>query len=159
MNLILWRHADANPGSPDLARELTKKGERQAAAMAAWLKPFLSKRVKILSSPARRTVQTADALGLPYDICDDLAPEADETQILRACRWPGARGEGDKKETIIVVGHQPSLGRAAAMLLTQAPADWTLRKGAIWWFSSRAQEGDANAILKAAMSPDLLDAK
>jgi phosphohistidine phosphatase len=127
--------------------------------MAVWLKSFLPKRVKVLCSPACRTRQTADALGLPYDVCDDLAPEADEAQILRACDWPGASGQDEKKETIIAVGHQPSLGRAAALLITQAPADWTLRKGAVWWFSSGAEEGDANAILKAAMSPDLLGVK
>ena len=31
MNLILWRHAEAEDGSNDLARALTSKGQRQAA--------------------------------------------------------------------------------------------------------------------------------
>ncbi|MGB6053615.1 MAG: histidine phosphatase family protein, partial [Burkholderiaceae bacterium] len=37
MELILWRHADAEPGEPDLERALTAGGRRQAAKMAAWL--------------------------------------------------------------------------------------------------------------------------
>ena len=42
MELILWRHADAEPGDPDLARRLTSKGQKQAERMAAWLGPRLS---------------------------------------------------------------------------------------------------------------------
>ena len=37
MDLILWRHAEAEPGAPDHGRRLTPKGEKQAARMAAWL--------------------------------------------------------------------------------------------------------------------------
>ena len=40
MDLILWRHAEAEEatdGMEDLARALTPKGEKQAARMGAWL--------------------------------------------------------------------------------------------------------------------------
>jgi len=37
MQLILWRHAEDEAGS-DFVRALTRKGNRQAAQMAAWLK-------------------------------------------------------------------------------------------------------------------------
>src|SRR3974390_2245397 len=153
MNLILWRHADAHPGSSDLARELSKKGERQAAAMATWLKAFLPEQAKIPCSPARRTRQTADALGLPYEVCDDLSPDTDEEKILRVCDWPGEADTDSEEKTIVVVGHQPSLGRVGALLMTQAANDWTLRKGGVWWFGNRGREGDNEVILKAAMSP------
>ena len=62
MDLILWRHAEAEDGVPDGERALTKKGHKQAAAMAAWLKERLPKRVRILASPATRAQQTAAAL-------------------------------------------------------------------------------------------------
>jgi phosphohistidine phosphatase len=153
MNLILWRHAEAKPGSPDLARDLTKKGERQAAAMARWLQRYLPKHVKILVSPSNRTRQTADALGLPYEICEDLAPEKNAKQFLQACGWPGA------DETIVVVGHQPTIGQAAALIMTQSEANWTLKKGAAWWISNRVRGEQSETILKAAMSPDMLDMK
>ncbi|MEO7547467.1 MAG: histidine phosphatase family protein, partial [Ramlibacter sp.] len=40
MDLILWRHAeaeDAPEGGDDLDRALTSRGEKQAARVAAWL--------------------------------------------------------------------------------------------------------------------------
>ena len=37
MDLILWRHAEAEPGEPDLGRRLTAKGIQQAERMAKWL--------------------------------------------------------------------------------------------------------------------------
>ena len=37
MDLILWRHAEAEVGSDDLARRLTVRGAKQARQMAAWL--------------------------------------------------------------------------------------------------------------------------
>src|SRR5436190_21449722 len=37
MDLILWRHADAEPGEPDIGRRLTAKGLKQAERVAAWL--------------------------------------------------------------------------------------------------------------------------
>ncbi len=36
MELILWRHAEAEPGEPDLGRRLSAKGEKQARRMAEW---------------------------------------------------------------------------------------------------------------------------
>jgi len=43
MDLILWRHAEAEDagGKPDLERNLTRHGRKQAARMAEWLKPRL----------------------------------------------------------------------------------------------------------------------
>ena len=41
MDLILWRHAEAEDGvgKPDTERELTKRGRKQAERMAEWLRP------------------------------------------------------------------------------------------------------------------------
>ena len=70
MNLILWRHADAedahdstHEGSHgDLARALTKRGRQQARQAAAWLDARLPDRFTVLASPATRAVETAAAL-------------------------------------------------------------------------------------------------
>ena len=62
MELILWRHAEAEDGIPDSARELTDKGRKQADLVAAWLKPRLPKNTRIIVSPTQRTQQTASAL-------------------------------------------------------------------------------------------------
>ena len=58
MDLILWRHAEAEPGVPDLERALTVKGQKQARRMGEWLASQLSENCRILVSPALRTLRT-----------------------------------------------------------------------------------------------------
>ena len=67
IELVLWRHAEAEDGSPDLNRALTRRGQAQAAAMAEWLRPRLPDRVRIFASEARRSQQTAAHLGKHAD--------------------------------------------------------------------------------------------
>ena len=71
MDIILWRHADAEDGADDLARRLTAKGEAQAAAMAKWLRRHLPADYVVLASPARASARPVrrptrvDGPGLP----------------------------------------------------------------------------------------------
>lgn len=146
IELLLWRHADAEDGIPDAGRALTKKGLKQAKQVAAWLKPRLPGDCLILVSPAKRAQQTAAALGLPYTTERRIGVQANIADIVAACGWP--RREG----AVLVVGHQPTLGRLAARLLAGEQADWSIKKGALWWFADRAGE----VVLRAVVSPDLL---
>ena len=69
MDLIFWRHAEANElqdGGEDIDRALTTRGEKQAARMASWLDRHLPEGARIISSPARRCEQTVLALGRKY---------------------------------------------------------------------------------------------
>lgn len=150
MDLILWRHAEAEPGEPDLGRRLTSKGLKQAERMAAWLEPRLPDTTRILVSPAARTQQTALALGRKFKVVDEIAPGASAAAVLAAAGWP------DGRETVLVVGHQPTLGEVAATLLTGDAAGWSLRKGAVWWLSNRNRDGDSAVVLKLAIGPDLV---
>jgi len=150
MELILWRHAEAEDSSPDLARVLTKKGRNQASRMADWLNPRLPQPVRILMSPAMRAVQTAQALGRSCEEDTALAPSATVDNILAAADWPGADG------CVVIVGHQPTLGQAAVRLLTGQGGDIAFRKGGIWWFQSRVREQEVQILLKAVVSPDWL---
>jgi len=70
VQLILWRHAEAEDagGKDDLARELTKKGHRQAERMAKWLKPRLEGDWRILVSPSKRTLQTVAPLNHDFAV-------------------------------------------------------------------------------------------
>jgi phosphohistidine phosphatase len=149
MDLILWRHADAEEGSPDAERRLTAKGKRQAAKMAEWLSDRLPRDARVLCSPARRARQTAAALGDRFEVVAALDTGAQARELLAACGWPGKAG------TVVAVGHQPTLGEAAALAVTGKAAAWSLRKGAIFWLESRAR-GGADVVLRAALSPDLL---
>jgi phosphohistidine phosphatase len=150
MDLILWRHAEAEPGEPDLGRRLTSKGLKQAERIAAWLEPRLPDTTRILVSPAARAQQTALALGRKFRTVDEIAPGASAASLLSAAGWPDAR------EPVLVVGHQPTLGEVAAMLLAGDGASWSVKKGAVWWLSNRTRDGDAGVVLKLAIGPDLV---
>lgn len=147
MDLILWRHAEAEerrPGLPDARRRLTPKGEKQARRMAKWLRKRLPKDTRILVSPTERTQMTAHALGLPFEIEERIGPDADADDVLKAAGWPAGAG------AVLVVGHQPTVGRVAALVMTGKEADWAIKKGAVWWLSP----GGEAAILRATLSPN-----
>jgi phosphohistidine phosphatase len=148
MDLILWRHAHAEEGYPDLARSLTAKGHKQAQTMAKWLKPRLPKDLSILVSPATRAQQTAQALGSEYQTIKQIAPGASYTAIVEAAGWP--RGKG----AVMIVGHQPTLGETVAWLLCGEPAEWHIKKGAVWWLARRDDVGPV--VVRAVISPDLV---
>ena len=59
MELILWRHADAELGQPDSERRLTDKGHKQAARMAKWLAERLPEDYVVMASPAVRAQRQA----------------------------------------------------------------------------------------------------
>ena len=152
MQLILWRHAEAEDPGPggDLARELTRKGRRQAEAMAAWLRPRLEGDWRVLASPAARAVQTATPLGRDYEVRPRLDPAGRAEDYLREAGWP------DGPDTILV-GHQPTLGEVAAMLMGRR-GDIAVKKGAIWWFVARERGGGRETVLKAVIDPGMLSA-
>jgi phosphohistidine phosphatase len=153
MELVLWRHADAEVGPADLKRELTDKGRRQASRVAKWLRPRLEGDWVILVSPAARAKQTADALDVDYDVRLTLGPLETEDALIREVGWPAG------ERNVIVVGHQPTLGRVAARFLSGHRGDLTMKKGSIWWFSSKIDDevGQGETLLRAVIAPDFLD--
>lgn len=150
MEFILWRHAEAADTAPDLDRALTDKGRKQAARMADWLTPRLAQDVQILVSPAVRTLETARALGRGYRQVPALAPGASVEDVLTVAGWP------DAAYPVLIVGHQPTLGRVAMQLLAGQPGDLAVKKGAIWWFQSRERAGQLQVVLRAVAAPDWL---
>lgn len=150
MDLILWRHADAEDGMPDAARKLTSKGEMQAEYMAAWLKAHLPADACVLVSPAKRAQQTARALTESFQTARGIDVGADASAVLAAAGWPDAKG------AVVIVGHQPTLGRVAALLLAGAEAEWVVKKGGVWWLSNRVRQDERQTVLRAVMSPEFL---
>jgi phosphohistidine phosphatase len=150
MELILWRHAEAEPGEPDEGRALTAKGHKQAWKMAEWLDRNLPNTCRILVSPTRRTVQTAEALGRKFKIHPGLAPEATAQDILTIANWPEGR------EPLLIVGHQPTLGRAAALILAGSEQEWSIRKSTALWIAQKDRGDTSTNYIKAVMAPDLL---
>jgi len=148
MDLILWRHAEAEDREPDLARELTAKGRKHADRVGQWLDGQLPEHARILVSPAARAQQTAEGLRRKFRTVQELAPSTSPAAVLAAIEWP------DGHDTVVVVGHQPTLGRLAALLVGGADADWSIRKGALWWLASRDREGGTGVLLRCVMSPE-----
>ena len=150
MELILWRHAEAEDGFPDEERALTPRGVEQAKKMAAWLKTHMPQDIKILVSPAKRAQQTASALELPFTTVNELAPGASPQTLLSLANWDKTKG------AVLIVGHQPSLGTAAAVAMTRKMHYWCVKKGSIWWLASRIRAEEEQAIIRAIITPDLL---
>lgn len=150
MELILWRHAEAEPGEPDLGRRLTAKGIQQADRMAAWLDRHLPASARVIVSPADRAQQTALALKRKFKVMHELAPGASPKSVLDAAGWP------DAHEPVLIVGHQPTLGEVAALLLSGQEGAWSVRKGALWWLSNRVRDGLATTVVKAVIGPDFV---
>ncbi|MBV8618965.1 MAG: histidine phosphatase family protein [Curvibacter sp.] len=153
MDLILWRHAEAEEGVgpiEDLNRGLTPKGEKQAMRMAGWLDRQLPDGLRMLCSPARRTEQTALALGRKYKLRAELLPGGTPADLLELVQWPRQKG------AVLVVGHQPMLGQTISQLLGLAESECAVRKGAVWWLRYRERLGVAQTVVVTVQTPDLL---
>ena len=150
MDLILWRHAEAEEGGPDLARALTGKGRKQAARVAEWLMQRLPAKFTLLASPAKRAQQTAQALEAKIRTVEKLAPGASVADVLHAAGWPDGDG------VVLVVGHQPDLGAVVAHLLAGAKDSWSLKKGGLWWLRNRSRDEAEQTVVRAVVSPELL---
>ena len=150
MELILWRHAEAEPHDPerDLERALTPKGLRHAARMGAWLDRKLAPDCRVLVSPAVRCVQTVEALGRRYKVLDALRPDSSAEAIIEAAGWPNHR------QPTMIVGHQPLLGQVASLLICGAKQDWRVRKAAVFWIEHK--ESDGLPYIRLVAGPDVI---
>lgn len=153
MDLILWRHAEAEEapdGGDDLARALTSRGEKQAARMAVWLDRQLPEGLRVLASPSRRTEQTASALGRKFKMRAELLPHGSAQELLELAQWPTAKG------AVLVVGHQPVLGQTIAQLLGLKATECAVRKGSVWWLRQRQRLDHRQTVLLAVQSAEFL---
>ena len=153
MDLIFWRHAeafDALEGQDDLSRTLTPKGEKQAIRMSQWLDRQLPEGIRVMSSPAVRCEQTVKALGRKVKYKSELLPNASLDDLLVTAGWP------DSKMSVLIVGHQPVLGKAVAYLLGIPGGECSVRKGAVWWLRSRVRDGDTQTVVVSVQTPELL---
>jgi phosphohistidine phosphatase len=156
MDLVLWRHAEAydlpEPWDEraDLARELTPRGVKQATRMAAWLDRQLPENTKIFTSPAVRADQTARTLQRKYKSRTELMPSAGYADLLSVAQWPTCEC------TVLLVGHQPSLGALVAHVLGFETKLCAVKKGAVWWLRARERAGQFETVLVTVQTPEYL---
>ena len=153
MDLILWRHAEAQQPEgqmSDLERALTRRGQRQARHMAAWLERQLPEGTRIFVSPAARTVQTVQALERKFEPRNELLPGATPDALLQLAGWPST------KRPVLIVGHQPTLSQTIARLLGMAEPVCAVKKGSLWWLRTRERDGAVQTALVTVQTAELL---
>lgn len=158
-NLIIWRHAEAEDvreTDVDMHRALTKRGRKDALKMARWLNAHIPKEAEVLCSPARRCLETADALnqGLKsprkrdIEIVDYLGLDSPVEEIIEHVV------NDDSSKTLVLIGHQPNLGQLVAALLGMHEYACVIKKGAVWWLRQRLVDGELQTYLYTVQNPD-----
>ena len=153
MDLILWRHAEAiepDLDEMDMHRRLTPRGEKQATRVAAWLDRQLPDGARVWVSPAKRTQQTAEALGRKFKTSELIRADASVEQLLELVQWPLGKG------CVLVIGHQPTLGQVLANLLELQANDFPVKKGSLWWLRYRERETGDRTVVVTVQSPEFL---
>ena len=155
MDLLLWRCAEtAKPDDPDvgdtLKTPLSERGRKRSQKIARWLRDHQPKGLQVFASPATATVEMARMVCRKSQVDRRLGPDAGAADVLGVIGWP------DEHPAALVIGHQPALGAIASLLLAGAEAQWTVKKGAIWWFSNRTRAGETQTVLRAVLSPEML---
>ncbi|HXM51408.1 MAG TPA: phosphohistidine phosphatase SixA [Pyrinomonadaceae bacterium] len=121
MKMFLVRHGTAeslSPGESDADRLLSPIGQREVTLVANYLASTCGRNPHIWASPLRRARQTAERIGEltttdEIKIANLLVPEANPVEFAN---WLGELAAASD-QSIVVVGHQPALGRAVAGLL------------------------------------------
>ena len=155
MNLLLWRHAEAEALGNDLARELTVKGKEQARKMAQWINIHFYQDYICWVSQAKRTQQTAFFLTENMIINSKLNPGVDVQKII------GELAKLKSDTNLILVGHQPWIGKLALCLINRShyPDNYvSFKKANIWWLENKDGFNHSSTFfhLKAVLSPALL---
>lgn len=132
MKVILFRHGpagrrDLSRWPDDLARPLTSRGEartRESARGLARLEPDVS---VILTSPLERARATArvvqDVIGTGKpEVLEALAPGSSYRKLIETLATRAS------DETLLLVGHEPDLGKLVGTLVFGAPAALPLKK-------------------------------
>ena len=73
------------------------------------------------------------------------------TMVLAAIGWP------ELERPTLIVGHQPTLGGIAALVLAGQHSTWSIRRSALWWFKRRQRHGHVETVLRVVLDPELLD--
>ena len=126
MRLYIVRHAIAaphgTPGIPDDDRPLTEEGIKKMRQAAAGLRSLDYIPELILSSPLIRARQTAEILleafgkGIELKILPALAPSGIRRELYQAIASYEKR-----LKSLMLVGHQPSLGEIAGEIIGGTP--------------------------------------
>jgi len=77
-------------------------------------------------------------------------PDAPYAHLLQVAQWP------DADTTVLLVGHQPSLGSVIAHTLGLEAAHCAVKKGAVWWLRTRERAGQIETVIVTVQTPEYL---
>jgi phosphohistidine phosphatase len=130
MRVILFRHGPARNHAAnyedDSKRPLTARGAAKTRRAARGLARIERSVTAVWTSPYTRADQTArmvaEALGSPLEQVEELTPAGSQRKLLEALARLGA------SDTVVLVGHEPYLGKLATSLLFGAALALPLKK-------------------------------
>ena len=123
LRLIVVRHAKSNwddPMTGDHERPLAPRGQKAAAAVAAWLGSRGFRPQTVLCSDARRTRETWEALDQGLDGSPEVRFLPALYQAACSTILDIVRQEATGSP-VMVIGHNPGLGSFAAQLPEEPP--------------------------------------
>jgi phosphohistidine phosphatase len=114
MKIFLVQHADAVPKETDPGRPLSEKGKAQAKRAAEFLRKMPFYPEVILHSDKKRSIETAEVIcfalgGVKMELRKGIAPNDDIEELRKEIM--------SLKKSVMIVGHQPFLGKLASALL------------------------------------------
>jgi phosphohistidine phosphatase len=137
MILYILRHASAgsrrhNP-LLDRKRALDKEGKQQCLLIGAYLNATGVSFDAILSSPLKRSLQTASLVATEIGFEQKIAVDPSLEPTGRFSDFETMLGNHATQENVLVVGHNPNIAQFAGTLIGQrgARANLRLRKGAL----------------------------
>jgi len=161
MRLYIVRHAIAVPrGTPGVAEEdraLTEEGIKKMEDVAAGMHALGYVPDAVLSSPLRRARETAAILfkafkkEIPLGITPALAPSGNRPDLYREiCSYK-------KLASLMLVGHQPSLGEIAGEIIWGSPEySIEFKKGGACLIELQSVTGTPNGVLVSLVTPSIL---
>jgi phosphohistidine phosphatase len=167
VNLYILRHAiAAHPGDPGMAadlsdfdRPLTTEGRRKLRRSVAGMKANGVRFDHVVTSPLIRAAQTAGivvkAMSLPKEalvVSAHLAPGGDRRELIREVNELASVAEN-----IVLVGHEPDLGKLVGLLCSgSTAASIKLKKGGLAKLESGRLRHGRCATLAWLLSPKQL---
>jgi phosphohistidine phosphatase len=162
MRLYIVRHAIAEPhGTPGIQdddRPLTEEGIKKMRQAAEGLRRLDYIPELILSSPLIRARQTADILlealgkGIELKILPALAPSGTRQDLYQSIV-----SNEKKRNSLMLVGHQPSLGEIAGEIIGGSPECYIeLKKGGACAIELEGSAVPPRGSMIALLTPSIL---
>ena len=160
MLLYVLRHAEAEALSPsglDADRALTDAGSKRMKAVARAISRMEPDFDAILVSPLVRARQTAEPVAAACHFKDELRvteallPGSDPSTLLEEL-------EGSEWKTVLVVGHEPHMGRLFGRLVSgRKDVEVPMKKASLAVFELHTHLGSDRADLKSYLPPRVLE--